>query len=264
MAEPARWPNLHRVFFGLIILVVGAALFFVARISPPPVVALATLEANGGGEAEPDEAEEPELVAVAGVPESYGLKRVRPFKVRARKGALEAYPCSDCHEDEPVNRRERVLREEHEDIELEHGGGRFWCLTCHGSKDKDTLTSLKGQPIDFDEAFLLCGQCHFQRQKDWYAGGHGKRAGRWPSIYGVPRKASGLLVVERERIGHWRGERVVLPCTDCHNSHSPSIKGFRPSPPPGPRVGLRQRKFRPIHQPPFWSNPGHDREQPHE
>ena len=111
MAEPDRWPSQPRVFFGLIILVVGAALFFVAQISDPPAVALATLEANGGGEAEADEAEEPELVAVVGVPESYGLKKVRPFKVRARKGSSEAYPCSDCHEDEPINRRDRILRE---------------------------------------------------------------------------------------------------------------------------------------------------------
>lgn len=138
------------------------------------------------------------------------------FTVPLRKENLEYYPCADCHEDEPDNPGERVLEEEHEDLRLEHGGGRFWCPTCHGSKDKNTLTSLKGLAIDFDQAFLLCGQCHFQRQKDWYFGGHGKR------------------------IGTWRKPRVINSCPECHDPHSPSIKPFVPAPPPLVRSGLRR------------------------
>ena len=136
------------------------------------------------------------------------------FKTVSRKESLELYPCSDCHEGEPANPKQRQLEDEHTDIVLEHGGGRYWCLTCHGSKDKDTLVSLEKVPINFDQPYLLCGQCHFQRQKDWFFGGHGKR------------------------IGTWNGLRVIKVCTECHNPHSPSIKPYVPAPPPKVRSGL--------------------------
>lgn len=178
---------------------------------------------------EPDQGEEmASLVEVREIPRSYGLRSIKPFQVFSRSEQLEAYPCSDCHEDEPVNSRERKLTEDHEDKLLDHGGGRFWCLTCHGSKDKDTLTSLKGKPISFDASFILCGQCHFQRQKDWYFGGHGKR------------------------LSGWLEPRRVKVCPECHDPHSPSIKPFKPSPPPKVRKGLAARSFVREAHPPIW------------
>lgn len=137
-----------------------------------------------------------------------------PFSVISRKEEFELYPCSECHEDEEPNPLERELEDEHEDLVLEHGGGRFWCLTCHLEKNRDQLTSLNDTPIDFDTSFLLCGQCHFEQQKDWYFGGHGKR------------------------IGTWKGPRVIRSCPECHDPHSPSIKPFTPKPPPKVRTGL--------------------------
>jgi len=137
-----------------------------------------------------------------------------PFEVPPRVDELEFYPCSDCHEEEPINRRERKLTEEHTDLVLDHGGGRFWCITCHGSKDKNVFLSFKNEPIDFNEAYLLCGQCHYDRQKDWYFGAHGKR------------------------LDTWNGERTILSCTACHDPHSPTIKPFEPEPPPKTRKGL--------------------------
>lgn len=175
-----------------------------------------------------------------------------PFKVWRRKTQLEYFPCSDCHEEEVTNPKERKLTEEHEDIVLQHGQGRFWCLTCHGTPNKDALSSLKGKPIDFDHAFALCGQCHFQRQKDWYFGGHGKRAGAWPDPRKIPLLRTELKVEDRERIGTWRGTRVLLSCPACHNPHSPSIKPYRPSPPPTVRKGLKHREKYEIGHPPIW------------
>ncbi len=157
------------------------------------------------------------------------------FTVPLRKENLEYYPCAECHEEEPGNPKERVLEDEHEDLLLEHGGGRYWCLTCHGSKDKNTLTSLKGLPIDFDQAFLLCGQCHFQRQKDWYFGGHGKR------------------------IGTWQKPRVIYSCPECHDPHSPSIKPFKPVPPPLVRSGLRRVTAVPEYKRKPWERESSDR-----
>lgn len=132
-----------------------------------------------------------------------------PFSVPPRKGELEYYPCLECHEDEEINNpTERVLTEEHETIRLNHGGKRYWCPICHFITNMDYLRSMKNMRIDFNRSYLLCGQCHFQRQKDWFIGGHGKR------------------------IGNWQGARIILVCTECHNPHSPSIKPKKPDPPP--------------------------------
>lgn len=98
---------------------------------------------------------------------------------------------------------------------LDHGRGRIWCLDCHQLKDRDHLHTLAGEPVDFDAAYLVCGQCHFNRQRDWYFGAHGKR------------------------VGNWRGERVIYSCTACHDPHSPSLKPRAPSPPPPVRAGLK-------------------------
>jgi hypothetical protein len=51
--------------------------------------------------------------------------------------------------------------------------------------------------------------------------------------------ADELKVEDRNQIGRWAGERMILNCTECHDAHSPSIKPFEPSPPPKVRTGLR-------------------------
>ncbi len=149
------------------------------------------------------------------------LARFPPFTTTERTPILEEngyFPCSDCHDNVGLKKDPTVrqLTKEHRDIVLVHGGGRYWCLTCHGDEDRDHLTSLKGKPISFDRQFLLCGQCHFDRQKDYFLGGHGKR------------------------IGSWQGEKKLAVCTDCHDAHDPAIKARQPVPPPKLRDGLGQ------------------------
>lgn len=148
------------------------------------------------------------------------LEQVPPFTIVKRIPYLEEvgnYPCSDCHgEDQPPNAKIRVLEEDHEDVNLVHGKGRFWCLTCHSTANRDVLTSLKEQPISFDDSYLLCGQCHFQKQKDFFAGGHGKRK------------------------DHWRGEKVLYNCTECHNPHVPQLSPRKPVAIPRIRPGIKQ------------------------
>ncbi len=157
------------------------------------------------------------------------LETIPPFTTVERLPYLEElgyYPCSDCHgEEQPPNAKIRVLEEDHEDINLVHGEGRFWCLTCHLTENRDTLRSLKDQPISFNDAYLLCGQCHFQKQKDFFAGGHGKRK------------------------DHWQGEKVLFNCTECHNPHVPQIKDRKPVAVPKIRPGIEQSNPH-IHQPP--------------
>jgi len=163
-------------------------------------------------ETDADEAETPEVV----FEKILSFEKYAPaFKVKLRKESqLESYPCMDCHEDEETNLEIRELEEEHDELTLEHGGERFWCLTCHQPDNRDYLRSLKNNAIDFDQSYRLCGQCHFQRQKDWFFGAHGKR------------------------VGNWMGERKLYLCTECHDPHSPSIKPIKPNPPPKVRKGL--------------------------
>jgi len=146
------------------------------------------------------------------------LKTVPVFVIDDRIPFLESldyYPCTDCHgEDQPPDPRVRVLEEEHETTNLVHGAGRFWCLTCHDTNNRDNLISLKNQTISFTDSYLLCGQCHFQRQNDFFYGAHGKRK------------------------DSWREEKKLTNCTECHNPHVPQIKRRPPVATPKVRTGL--------------------------
>lgn len=144
-----------------------------------------------------------------------GYPGAPPFSVIPRKDHLTFFPCSACHAVLPPNPQPRKLIAAPHPAALDHGKGRIWCLDCHQLKDRDHLHTLAGQPVDFDEAYLVCGQCHFNRQKDWYFGAHGKRA------------------------ANWQGERVIYNCTACHDPHSPSLKPRAPSKPPPIRAGLK-------------------------
>lgn len=166
------------------------------------------------------------------------IDQAPPFTVLPRIDKLVYYPCSDCHSDQRPNPKPRVLKDEHVNLDFQHGGGRFWCYACHDEGDMNHLRLLDGTPISFNDAYKLCGECHFQRQKDWYFGGHGKRAGTYPDPRKIPLTHAKISFKDRAKIGHWRGPRVLLDCTACHNAHSPSIKPYKPSPPPKVRQGL--------------------------
>jgi hypothetical protein len=169
-----------------------------------------------------------------------------PFKVVPRKPALTKYPCLSCHDNSFVDPRVRQLKDEHTDLKFDHGGGRFWCYdACHNGRDMNNLVSIKRRPIDYDQPYLLCGQCHFEKQKDWSFGGHGRRAGAWTVPREVPATHDQLRVVERDKIGTWKGERTLLACPACHNVHSPSIKPYTPSPAPLVRAGLTRSPTEP-------------------
>jgi len=149
-------------------------------------------------------------------PETFsGYAEAVPFSVVPQKGGLTMFPCSQCHGPLPPNPEPRKLSAPH-NAALNHGRGRMWCLSCHDTDDRDHLHTIRGAKVDFDDAYLVCGQCHFNRQKDWYLGGHGKRS------------------------ANWRGDRVIYNCTHCHDPHDPTIKPRKPSPPPPVRAGLQR------------------------
>ena len=156
-----------------------------------------------------------------------GYPDAPPFTVASRRDHLTYYPCTACHKALPANATPRKLQTPHP-AALDHGKGRIWCLDCHTLKDRDVLHTLGGQSVDFNESYLVCGQCHANRQKDWYFGAHGKR------------------------VENWQGERQIYNCTHCHDPHSPTVKPREPSKPPVVRAGLVPMNAVPREVPPVW------------
>jgi hypothetical protein len=111
------------------------------------------------------------------------------------------YPCTQCHDDLPPNatRRQLDYHDEQQSI-LAHGPDR-WCLDCHDLANRDQLHLTGGAPVAFTESYRLCGQCHGDKLRDWRAGIHGKRVGRWD------------------------GEKTYFLCVNCHDAHAPGFRG---------------------------------------
>jgi Zn finger protein HypA/HybF involved in hydrogenase expression len=121
------------------------------------------------------------------------------------------FPCSDCHDPGlPVRTAPHKLTTAHQEIELRHGSGRMWCFDCHDSKARDQLRTAAGQLIAFDDAQLLCGQCHGHQLRDWEAGAHGRRTGSFTDT------------------------ATALRCVHCHGAHAPHFKPLPPMPAPQP------------------------------
>ncbi|NOZ82876.1 MAG: hypothetical protein GXN98_03550 [Euryarchaeota archaeon] len=140
------------------------------------------------------------------------------------KGTLEGYGeipekegeaggrCTVCHAQLVPNPNPRDLSgapaEPNHRFELKHGGGRFWCLTCHSAVNRDMLKLSNGTQIPFSSAPQLCGQCHGTIYRDWEERIHG----RW--------------------VGEIDSPRPGAICTDCHNPHDPEFKPIEPEKPP--------------------------------
>jgi len=120
------------------------------------------------------------------------------------------FPCTQCHNGKTVklNTTRRELVDMHGDIDLHHGDESRWCLDCHDPLDRDHLHLVNGDRIEFSRSYLLCGQCHGDKLRDWKVGVHGKRT------------------------GYWNGQKQYLLCVHCHNPHSPRFKALHPMPPP--------------------------------
>ncbi len=122
------------------------------------------------------------------------------FRVLERKKKIGRYKCSSCHTDKKVLAR-NGLELTHGDVILEHGkNNQLNCIDCHHEEERNFLEDKKGNKIDFNHSYKLCGQCHFRQKSDWLGGAHGKR------------------------VTNWAGERVIFNCTTCHNPHSPRFE----------------------------------------
>lgn len=161
------------------------------------------------------------------------------FMVIPSKRDEDMHPCSSCHEWVESNPTPRKLQAPHDGFELQHGlhgKGEFWCFTCHYLEGEGGLRTLEGQKLSFDEAYVLCSQCHVEQGRDWAFGAHGKR------------------------VENWQGIRQVYNCTACHYQHRPAIDPRAPMPGPVMRAGLeppprwvpRPEVSHALHPPPLW------------
>lgn len=122
---------------------------------------------------------------------------------------FEEGACTDCHDETwEVDPTPRKLEDPHEDKDLKHGKGAFWCLTCHSANKRNLLHLFNGEEVKWGEAPRLCGQCHGSIYRDWQNHLHG----RWVGTLDDPKPA-----------------RI---CTGCHNPHDPVFKSVPPEPAP--------------------------------
>lgn len=138
-----------------------------------------------------------------------GLVDGRPVKVR----------CDTCHAGKEPDRSTASgadLKDFHQGLVFEHGGGALSCLACHNADDYETLRKPDGAVVPFSRAMELCAQCHGPQYRDYLGGSHGGMTGYWDLQ---------------------RGGRTRNSCLDCHDVHSPSFKQMIPMPPPKMRQG---------------------------
>jgi len=137
------------------------------------------------------------------------------------------YPCANCHQIAKPNTTPRQLAQPHDNFQLSHGlhgKGEFWCFTCHDQSYPGQLRALNNEIVAFEDAYIICSQCHVNQARDWAYGAHGKRH------------------------ANWFGDRQVYNCTACHYQHAPAIPAREALPGPSMRMALQ----RPAH----WSPGG--------
>jgi hypothetical protein len=133
----------------------------------------------------------------------------RTFQLGLRTGSPELgqYPCTSCHVSPQRLAADRV-EDAHRNLEATHPsttGGR--CSTCH-APDVAGFLLQNGETVSIDHAYRVCAQCHFPQVEAWAGGAHGKR------------------------LDGWRGRRVVMQCTECHDPHAPVLERRIPFRPP--------------------------------
>lgn len=158
----------------------------------------------------------PATVGFGGYPEATDFEVVERPLLTIGVWPDISVPCTFCHQALITNPTPRALPPPHP--ALNHGDGRMWCLNCHNPDDRDQLRDFLGNDVAAGDAHLVCGQCHFDQQKDWYFGAHGKR------------------------VENWRGKRRIYACAHCHDPHDPAIKPRAPLEPPPVRVGLTREE----------------------
>lgn len=96
-------------------------------------------------------------------------------------------------------------------IKLEHGANDR-CYNCHLIQDRNKYTANDGSGIMPEIVEMVCARCHGLIYKDWQAGTHGIRRGKWDADSAF--------------------DRQTFTCTHCHDPHSPKFQFKTYTPPP--------------------------------
>jgi hypothetical protein len=152
--------------------------------------------------------------AKVGCTQCHGEPSNKPFAKPKPLALMEN--CITCHEDRNVpaecatcHEKQTKNEPNYHKIVLRHAEHQRGCFGCHNPDDRDTLRLANGTPIEFEKSYLLCGQCHGPKLRDWTEGLHGKRTGMWD------------------------GKKEYLLCVHCHeNPHAPQFPEMAPEPPP--------------------------------
>ena len=129
------------------------------------------------------------------------------FLIPERKSQIKSFECTECHSKSLDKMQSKDAgKKAHWDLKMAHANKNTMnCVTCHDGSDMNSLKSLTGNKIDFNNSYNLCSQCHSKQFADWKGGAHGKSMGGW-----APPRAS-------------------LTCVNCHNPHNPSFESRWPA-----------------------------------
>ncbi len=157
---------------------------------------------------------------------------VKPRDEQIDQNKLLSICTTACHDGKyvpvPTSMEPRALAM-HQDIvpdamDLQHGRGALWCLSCHSATQRDKLVDNFGNEISFNQPQKLCGKCHGPIYRDWRDGIHGKRIGMWKTD----------------------GKKRWWTCTECHNPHdvqqgdrNSGFAQLRPEPAPELPKGMK-------------------------
>lgn len=125
------------------------------------------------------------------------------FYITNRKAKIKKFKCSECHSKSISELKMTNLKGQkaHSDINLKHASLKeLNCNSCHPTQNLDNLKSNLDAPVDFNQSYKVCAQCHSTQYKDWLGGAHGKR------------------------VKGWVNPRISHTCVDCHNPHNPKFE----------------------------------------
>jgi nitrate reductase cytochrome c-type subunit len=127
--------------------------------------------------------------------------------IKPRQLSYMMESCTECHYEgyeEDMDATPRDLVEMHDDIILDHGNDRFWCLECHDPSNGYQLNNTSKIKASFEKSVELCGKCHGKIHDDWKVGVHTKM------------------------FGGWNKPKTALQCVECHSPHQPKFKKITP------------------------------------
>lgn len=162
-------------------------------------------------ERKPGATPEPAVIHPVVIRTPAGVPLIHSGQVDAQ-GKPVMVACATCHDTREPNYETRsgvTLKDFHQGLQFAHGNQS--CLSCHNTKDYDTLKQADGRPLEFSQTLMLCAQCHGPQYRDYQNGSHGGMQGHWDLT---------------------RGGRTRNTCTDCHDPHHPAYPEVMPVFPP--------------------------------